>query len=317
MYKLRTDFIKDKDGIMSFYSAGGIAPLVRLISKPYEKILEVALSILGNCCTVKDCCKQVNSTIEHFNAFIIKSCYSLKAISNGIVPPLLTILKSIPNPRVQCRACRLLGNLARESNEKICTLAKGIGVVLASVLEDSKDTQTLSMTIRAVRLLWNEMPFYEEFVRFDGVDKILIILVSSTMIERQIEPNKSIVEQNTQEKERVEFMETHIQFMESVNSKVFDHEILKTTKLPAEDAFKIPEKSEEKELFAEILRCLETVTNMPALRIVYNVNLVNSFSSLFTKTFIFSFNFSFTRISTAAVASYSLPKQTVRFGHNR
>lgn len=57
--KLRTDVVKDKDGINLFYSEGGIAPLVRLISKPYEKILEVALSILGNCCTTKECCKQV------------------------------------------------------------------------------------------------------------------------------------------------------------------------------------------------------------------------------------------------------------------
>lgn len=243
--------MKDKNGIQLFYEAGGIAPIVRLISKPYEKILEVALSILGNCCMQKDCCKQ--------------------AISNGIVPPLLTILKSIPNPRVQCRACRLLGNLARESNEKICTLAKGVGVVLASVLEDTKDIPTLCMAVRAIRLLWTEMQFYEEFVRFDGVDKILNILIKSTKIEQKVDPGKSIVEQNPYEKGRVEFMATHIQIMESVNSKVFDHEILKTTKPPVEDAFKIPEGPEQQELFGEILRCLEAVTNIPALRIVYNV----------------------------------------------
>lgn len=53
--------VKDKDGILQFYNEGGLAPLVRLISKPYEKILEVALSILGNCCTLKDCCKQVSN----------------------------------------------------------------------------------------------------------------------------------------------------------------------------------------------------------------------------------------------------------------
>lgn len=89
--KLRTDLVVDKNGIQQFYDAGGIAPLVRLLSKPYEKILEIALSILGNCCTQKECCKQ--------------------AITFGVMPPLLTILKSIPNPRVQCRVCRLMGNL--------------------------------------------------------------------------------------------------------------------------------------------------------------------------------------------------------------
>lgn len=61
---------------MLFYSGGGLAPLVRLINKPYEKILEVALSILGNCCTMKDCCKQVSrsqrTTIECFDFSNVK-----------------------------------------------------------------------------------------------------------------------------------------------------------------------------------------------------------------------------------------------------
>lgn len=196
-----------------------------------------------------------------------------QAISNGIVPPLLTILKSIPNPRVQSRACRLLGNLARESNEKICTLAKGIGVVLASLLEDTKDTLTLTMGIRVVRLLWNEMPFYEEFIRFDGVDKILTILVRCTKVELNTDLPQSIVDQNAFEKERVEFMRKHIQCMERINSRVFDQEILKTTRPMPEDAFQIPVAKDQKELVSEILRCLETITitNVTAYRILYNV----------------------------------------------
>lgn len=252
MVKLRSDVVKDKQGIQTFYDAGGIAPVVRLLSKPYEKILEVALSILGNCCTKKECCKQ--------------------AISNGIVPPLITILKSISNPKVQCRVCRLLGNLARESNEKLCTLGKGIGVVMASVLEDTKDVATLGMAIRATRLLWNEMPFYEEFVRSDGVDKILSIFVKNAVTDQKKPPAKSIVEQNPYEKERVEFMETHIQILESVNSQAFDQEILKKAKPVDEDGFRIPSSSEQHSLFYEILRCLETVTSVPTLRIIYNVS---------------------------------------------
>lgn len=145
---------------------------------------------------------------------------------------------------------------------------------MASVLEDTKDIATLCMAVRAIRLLWTELPFYEEFVRFDGVDKILGILLKSTMIEQQApDATKSITEQNPCEKERVDFMEQHIPFMESVNSRMFDHEILKKIKVPIEK-FKIPQSQSQQEhdLFAEILKCLETVTNMPALRIVYNVS---------------------------------------------
>lgn len=235
---------------MQFYEIGGIPPLVRLLSKPYEKILEVSLSILGNCCTKKVCSKQ--------------------ALKHGVLPILLTILKSIPNVRVQCRVCRLLGNLARESNEKLCALAKGIGVTLASILEDTKDNPTLSMAVRAVRILWNEMPFCEEFIRYDGVSKILMILLSSTMIKPNVEVGKSITEQNSYERERVQFMEKHIPIMETMNSRVFDNEISKTIKPPV-DNFAIPDDPEKKELFAEILRCLETVTNVAAIRIIYSV----------------------------------------------
>lgn len=253
MVKLRAELVKDKQGIETFYNAGGIAPMVRLLSKPYEKILEVALSILGNCCTQKMCCKQ--------------------AISNGIVPPLLTILKSIPNPKVQCRVCRLLGNLARESNEKLCSLAKGIGVVFASVLEDSKDVATLGMAVRATRLLWSETPFLNEFVQSDGVEKILDIMIKYTMVE-QPKKEMSLVEQNSYEKNRVEFMETHIQIMETINSRVFDQEILKKNKPVDEDGFRIPDDSEQHNLLMEILKCLEVVTSSNSnLRIIYNVRM--------------------------------------------
>lgn len=60
LVKLRTDLVKDKHGVALLLEVdGSIGSLVRLISKPYEKILEVALSILGNACTLKECSKQV------------------------------------------------------------------------------------------------------------------------------------------------------------------------------------------------------------------------------------------------------------------
>ncbi|KAJ6637654.1 hypothetical protein Bhyg_10385 [Pseudolycoriella hygida] len=249
LVKLRTDIVKDKNGAALLLEVdGSIGSLVRLISKPYEKILEVSLSILGNACTLKECSKQ--------------------AIHHGVVPTLLTILKSIPSSSVQSKACRLLGNLARESNEKICNLAKGIGIALAAVLEDNKDTNTLTMGIRAVRLLWSEMPFYDEFNRYEGVKKMMRILVKLTKIEPTVVV-KSIVENDPKEKERVDFMVQHIQFMESVNSSAFDKEIMKKAK-PAEDTFALPESGLEKELLHEIFRCLQTITQGHSMRVIYD-----------------------------------------------
>ncbi|XP_037028939.1 uncharacterized protein LOC119069138 [Bradysia coprophila] len=249
LVKLRTDLVKDKHGVTLLLEVeGSIGSLVRLISKPYEKILEVALSILGNACTLKECSKQ--------------------AIQHGVVPTLLTILKSIPSSSVQSKAYRLLGNLARESNEKICNLAKGIGIAIAAVLEDNKDVHTLNMGVRAARLLWSEMTFYEEFSRYEGVKKIIRIMVKLTKMEPTVVV-KSIVEEDPEQKARVDFMVEHIQVMETINSNAFDREILKKAK-PAEDAFVLPENSAEKELLHEIFRCLQTVTQGPLLRVIYD-----------------------------------------------
>lgn len=181
----------------------------------------------------------------------------------------MTILKSIPSTSVQSKACRLLGNLARESNEKICNLAKGIGIAIAAVLEDNKDVHTLNMGVRAARLLWNEMPFYEEFSRYEGVKKIIRIMVKLTKVE-PVEVVKSVVEEDRKQEARVDFMVQHIPAMETINSRAFDREILKKEK-PAEDAFVLPEHNAERELLHEIFRCLQTVTQGPLLRVIYDV----------------------------------------------
>lgn len=248
--RIRHEVVKDKAGILTFYNAAGIAPVIRLLSKPYEKILEVALSILGNVCTLQICCKQ--------------------AMANGIVPPLITILKSIPNPKVQCRVCRLLGNLARQS--PISSLTKGIGVVLVSILSDCKDAATLSMAVRATRLLWKETTFHRDFIRADGVDKILKILIEHTMVETKRPAAQSIVEQCPEERIRVNFMETHIPVMETVNSHVFDCEILKKVKPVIDDTFRVPTRPDQFGLIVEIIKCLEVITNMPMLTIIRSFN---------------------------------------------
>lgn len=60
LVKIRTDVIGTEAGVETFYALGGIRLLVGLMAKPYEKVLEVVLSILGNCCMRKDCAKQVS-----------------------------------------------------------------------------------------------------------------------------------------------------------------------------------------------------------------------------------------------------------------
>lgn len=133
------------------------------------------------------------------------------------------------------------------------------------------------------RLLWSEMPFYEEFSRYEGVKKIIRIMVRLTKMEPTVVV-KSIVEEDPEQKARVDFMVQHIQFMETINSNVFDREILKKAK-PAEDTFVLPENSAEKELLHEIFRCLQTVTQGPLLRVIYDVRSKVTILQVFTLTF--------------------------------
>lgn len=47
---LRTKFLKQDNGISLFRQCGGIQLLIYHIQKPNYKIVEITLSILGNCC---------------------------------------------------------------------------------------------------------------------------------------------------------------------------------------------------------------------------------------------------------------------------
>lgn len=154
------------------------------------------------------------------------------------------------------------------------------------------------------------MPFYEEFSRYEGVKKIIRIMVNLTKMEPAVVV-KSIVEKDPEEKARVDFMVQHIQLMESVNSSAFDREILKTAK-PAENAFALPQSNAEKELLNEIFRSLQTVTQGNSLRVIYDVRRRRRrFSPTSFKLFLFCSSILTPR---AVHASCSLPRPTVRIG---
>lgn len=116
------------------------------------------------------------------------------------------------------------------------------------------------------------MPFNEEFIRSEGIKKIITIIVRITKVDEQMQ--KSIVESNPNEMDRVHFMEEHIKVMESVNSAVFDKEILKKTK-PMAEIFKMPDTKVEIEFFTEVFRCLQVVTVGHSLRVLCDVCIYN------------------------------------------
>lgn len=60
LVQIRTDVIKDNDGISELREKGGIRCLVKLLNKPNVKVLNVVLSILANCCLQEECGTEVS-----------------------------------------------------------------------------------------------------------------------------------------------------------------------------------------------------------------------------------------------------------------
>lgn len=50
LLKIRSKVIVNDDGIKIFRECGGLEYLLPLLRKPNERILDITLSILGNCC---------------------------------------------------------------------------------------------------------------------------------------------------------------------------------------------------------------------------------------------------------------------------
>ncbi|KAK9397634.1 armadillo repeat-containing protein 5 [Crotalus adamanteus] len=132
---LRTQHIKETGGIARFRTHGGLAPLLGILSgspRP-RRTLDLALSILGNCCTEGGSRTQVREL--------------------GGIPPLVIILKSLAVESILNRTARALGNLAVDLEN--CQAIHEAGAVsqLIQVLTTSQDSECLQSVIRAIRYL--------------------------------------------------------------------------------------------------------------------------------------------------------------------
>lgn len=125
-----------------------------------------------------------------------------------------------------------------------------------------------------LRLLWSEMPFYDEFIRHGGVKKILNILLRYTKVEPQLDENGIPLTEPVED--HMDIHVRNIQFMESINSKVFDREILKKEQRADGEMFDYTPTEQNRdlnELLCEILRSLQTLTNRLSYRVVCDVKI--------------------------------------------
>ncbi|XP_023168508.2 uncharacterized protein LOC111597838 isoform X1 [Drosophila hydei] len=242
LVKLRTDVVKDKDGIVLFRTAGGVPVMVRLISKLNEKIMEVVLSILGNCCTDDQAC--------------------IEAVECKVITPLITILKTIPNPLIQCRACRMLGNLAKskKASSFLNVHYSAIAPAICHIVESTSAVQTRIMAFRVCRFLLVSSQFYKHFLASNGFLQLMRIFVAvmknneAPKVSEQDAADVSALVGLKRNQHREKYFEEVARNLEGVRSDIFDYQMLKNSTRNCE--YILPKENDAIELAYEILKCL-------------------------------------------------------------
>ncbi|EDX14898.1 uncharacterized protein LOC6730102 [Drosophila simulans] len=246
LVKLRTDLVKDKNGIVLFRTAGGVHIMVRLITKLNEKIMEVVLSILGNCCTDEQAC--------------------IEAVECKVIPPLVTILKTIPNPLIQCRACRMLGNIAKSKKASQCLNVHyaAIAPAICHIIESTNAVQTRIMAFRVCRFLLASSQFLKYFLMANGFQQLMRIFLAVMKNEEAPKEPVPDIEMSTliglkRNQHREKYFEEVARNLEGVRSDIFDHQMLKNSTRNCDYA--LPKENEAAvELALEILKCLVLIS---------------------------------------------------------
>uniref|UniRef100_A0A182SYJ2 ARMC5-like ARM-repeats domain-containing protein n=1 Tax=Anopheles maculatus TaxID=74869 RepID=A0A182SYJ2_9DIPT len=301
---IRTNFVTNDGGIRLLSSQDGIKVLVELLSKPYEKVIEVVLSILGNCCTKKECCKQNEQSEErvgHMGEVVMQE-HAFMAFECGILKPLISIISNIPNPSIQCRGCRLLGNLAQHEpiSYKIARDNATTGYALSTILNESDNTAVLIMVIRAIRQLWREKPLRTTLMEQGCIGKIVHLLIRYAQVESDTDapllanrspdgdgsgsPPSTIANHDHEEKVVLKHwhapdrMVTKEKFNNIVRNMehsqlcdIVGYQVIQNYRWKDRPDFQLPTSDETVKLFESVLKCLQMITTTVVQQVIEEI----------------------------------------------
>ncbi|CAB3261567.1 unnamed protein product [Arctia plantaginis] len=161
LVKIRSKIIANDDGIKIFRECGGLEYLLPHLRKPNERILDITLSILGNCC------------LEEESSLTVGKLY--------IFAPLVNIIKTVCRDSIVGRACRVIGNLAQRPSNAEGLHSHGVVTALVTLIENrdkSTSYPTLTMAVRAIRQLWMVTDKRDEMLSLNAVRCIAILLTT-------------------------------------------------------------------------------------------------------------------------------------------
>lgn len=151
LLELRGKYIKqtNKAGTKRFREKGGLKLLMRLIQKPSTKIVDIALSILGNCCLEEETRKEVLRL-------------------DGICA-IATVLKCLEAESIQARACRTLANLSLDPEIATAIHKEDIPALIIKFLSSTENSASQQTAVRALRILSETPRHRDQVVQLDGV----------------------------------------------------------------------------------------------------------------------------------------------------
>ncbi|KAG6452804.1 armadillo repeat-containing protein 5 [Manduca sexta] len=159
LLRIRSKIITNDAGIKRFRECGGLEYLVPHLRKPNEKILDITLSILGNCC------------LEEESSLVVGKLHTFG--------PLISILNTVCRDSIVGRACRVIGNLAQRTQNAEALHNQGVVTALITLIENrDKNTSyaTLTMAVRAIRQLWMIPEKREEMLNLNAVRCVAVLL---------------------------------------------------------------------------------------------------------------------------------------------
>lgn len=189
--KIRSKIITSDEGMRAFKENNGLECLLPLIRKPNEKILDITLSILGNCCLNEECIVPIEKL--HIYGYIA------------------TILQTVAKDSILGRACRIVGNLSRKRSNAYKFHSYGVVKALVEIIEKrdkSTSNPTLIMAVRALSKLWIEIDKREEMLTHDCIGCVARLMSANCEEAGLFDKTTSSKEGGTFLKSQGELMET-------------------------------------------------------------------------------------------------------------
>jgi len=185
----------------------------------------------------------------------------------------MTIINKSENMTLMAKTCRLLGNLVQNEKIGMSIQQAGAALSLSNCLSEKSISMLITMTLRAIRLMWNSRKFRSEIVSLGAIFKIISCLRNALKVEFkgkdanevELAPSNMIILKTDSAPDRLiskQKLSSILTKMETQNVAT-NYEILRPEKSNYE--FAVPSSKENSELIAGLLKLLLTITGTSSL----------------------------------------------------